>query len=162
MDLALKTDLKQDWVAAKGDSNGNAFVSLGTSIAGERQPESTTGADHMVVSGEWKTALINTNSTGDVTFYNAPAVVRQIRVRNTNNAGTATVNTVGIILVKDGATVKDGAAAAKTPGAVIYEGLDGVQFRTSVVVNFASALDNPASDGKIEVIYRPLSTAVTW
>jgi hypothetical protein len=103
-----------------------------------------------------------TTATGDITVYNGPAIVRIIRVRFATDAGVATTNTAGIILVKDGATVKEGAAAAKTPGSTIYDGLDGVQFRTSVVVNFANGLDNPASSGKGEVLYRPLDVEVNW
>ena len=130
--------------------------------AGERAEGSTTGADYSSVAGEWKATTVQTNATGDITVYNGPAIVRMVRVRFTTDAGVATTNTAGIILVKDGTTVEDGAAAAKTPGSTIYDGLDGVQFRTSVVVNFANIADNPASSGKVEVLYRPLPAAVNW
>ncbi len=145
----------------KTTANG-LWAYLSGAISGERVMGATTGTDYLSVAGEWKALLVNTNATGDVIAYNGPAVVRQVRVRNTSNAGVATVATLGIILVKDGATVRDGAAATKAAGTTIYEGLDGTQFRTNLTLNFASASDNPASDGKIEVLYRPLDPAVTW
>ena len=130
--------------------------------ADERIEDSPTGAGYSSVSGEWKAVTVQTNATGDVTVYSGPALVRIIRVRLTTDAGVATTNTAGIILVKDGATVKEGAAAAKTPGATIYDGLDGTQFRTSVILNFASGSDNPSSSGKVEVLYRPLDPTNLW
>jgi hypothetical protein len=144
------------------DSSNNQYVTNGTSISCERNIGSSTGADYCAAMGEWKRILVNTNATGDVTVYSGPAIVRSVRVRATNNAGTATTNTAGIILVKDGSTVVDGAAAAKTPSSVIYDGLEGTGFRTSVVVNFASGSDNPASDGKIEVLLHAMPSSVTW
>lgn len=143
-------------------TSGGFWVYLKSKLAGERNETSTTGADYQSVAGEWKSTVIQTNATGDVTIYAGPCVVRSVRVRNTTDAGVATTNTVGIILVKDGTTVKDGAAAAKTPGSTIYDGLDGAQFRTSLIVNFASGSDNPASSGKIEVLYRPMPASVIW
>lgn len=131
-------------------------------LAHERNVGSLTGTDYGSEAGEWKATLVNTNATGDVTIYNGPAIVRIIRVRATTNAGVATANTAGIILVKDGTTVKDGAAAGKTPSSTIYDGLDGAMFRTRVVINFAAAGDNPASDGKVEVLYRPLDQTNVW
>lgn len=145
-----------------GDKLGDQTMTLARAIAGERNESSTTGTDFTSTAAEWKSATVQTNATGDVTVYNGPAIVKSIRVRNTTDAGVATTNTAGIILVKDGATVKDGAAAGKTPGSTIYDGADGTQFRTSVVLNFASASDNPSSSGKVEVLYRPASPDVTW
>lgn len=126
--------------------------------AGERQPGSTSGADHKCVAGEWKTKTLTVAATGDLTVYPGPCVVRSVRVRATTDVGVATANTAGIILIKDGATVKDGAAAAKTPGATIYDGLDGAIFASSLIVNFASTSDS----GKVEVAFRPLDPNVTW
>lgn len=145
-----------------GEKLGDQSMNLARAIAGERSESSTTGTDYQSSAQEWKATTVQTNATGDVTVYNGPALVKIVRVRWTTDAGVATTNTAGIILVKDGSTVKDGAAAAKTPGSTIYDGADGTQFRTSVVLNFASASDNPASSGKVEVLYRPLSSAVTW
>lgn len=143
-------------------SLGGLWVYLKSALSGERSALSTTGTDYLSTASEWKSATVQTNATGDVTVYNGPCVVKSIRVRNTTDAGVATTNTAGIILVKDGATVKDGAAAAKTPSQVIYDGADGTQFRTSLILNFASALDNPASSGKVEVLYRPMPATVNW
>lgn len=131
--------------------------------AGERAIGATTGVDYQSAAAEWLAATVQTNATGDVTVYAGPCIVKSVRVRNASDAGVATVNTAGIILVKDGAaTVKDGAALGKTAGSTIYDGSDGTQFRTSLVINFASALDNPVSSGKIEVLYRPMPAAVNW
>lgn len=137
----------------------NCYAAFRT--GGERNESSTTGADYAATAGEWKSIIVNTNATGDVTVWPGKALVRLIRVRATNNAGTATANTAGIILVKDGSTVRDGAAAAKTPGATIYDGLDGTRFDTSVVLNFANIGDNPASGGKIEILLHTGDPRVT-
>lgn len=157
-----KRRLNQLPIPLEASEAGALYVEIDGDLAGDRNSGSETGADYQAVAGEWRSYIVNTNATGDVTVYGFPCIVRAVRVRNTNNAGTATVNTVGIILVKDGTTVRDGAAAAKTPGSTIYDGLDGTQFRTSCVLNFASASDNPASDGKIEVLLRPMPDTVTW
>lgn len=141
----------------------NLKVTLGTALSFERNVTPTpTGTGYASMASEWKPILVNTNTTGDVTVCTGPSVLKAVRVRNTTNAGVATTNTAGIILVKDGTTVRDGAAAGKTPGAIIYDGADGTQFRTSVILNFAAAGDNPASDGKIEVLCRPMDTQVTF
>lgn len=126
--------------------------------AGERLISSTNGSDYVADANEWKAATITVASTGDLTVYNGPCLVRAVRVRKTNDSGTATVNTVGIILIKNGAVVKDGAAAAATPGTVLYDGLGGTIFNTSLILNFASTSDSL----KIEVLYRPLDATVTW
>ena len=153
---------KVKWVPIKVDSEGNLKISLGTNLAGERNQSSTTGTGYFSIASEWLPVKINTNATGDVVVYNGPCLVKIVRVRATTDAGAATTNTAGIILVKNGTSVIDGAASGKTPGYVIYDGLDGTMFRTSFILNFASGLDNPASDGKIECLIRPLDNSTVW
>lgn len=150
-------------VALQGTDEGALLVVMDADAAGGRAGGSTDGADHQVHVGEWKSLTIATNATGDITIHNGPAVVRMVRYRKNNDAGVAFgANTAGIILVKDGTTVKEGAAAGVTPGSAIYDGLEGVQFRTSFIINFASGTDNPASNGRIEVLWRPMPDTVTW
>ena len=144
------------------DASNNQYVTQGTRIACERNVGATDGQDYCSTAEEWKSSVINTNASGDVTVYNGPALVRIVRVRATTDAGAATTNTAGVILVKNGSAVVDGAVSAKTPGSTIYDGLGGTMFRTSVILNFASASDNPASSGKIEVLYRPLDPRSTY
>lgn len=138
--------------------NNALYVADKTIHAGDRQGDSLTGQDHVCTAGEWKTETIAVTRDGDKEIWPGPCLVRSVRVRNTGNTGTATTDTEGIILVKDGSTVKDGAAAAKTPGSIIYDGLEGIIFASRFILNFASISD----DGKIEVAYRPLDPNVTW
>jgi hypothetical protein len=126
--------------------------------AGERQVGSWAGADHVAVAGEWKAATLVVGGIGDVIAWPGPAIVRAVRVRKTTNAGVATANTAGIILIKNGAAVLEGAAAAATPGTILYDGLDGVLFPNNLTLNFASASDTL----KIECLFRPLDPLVTW
>lgn len=129
---------------------------------GERNEDDPTGKDYSSIATEWKAITVQTNATGDVTVWPGPALVKFIRVRNTTDAGVATTATAGIVLVKNGGTVVDGAAASKGPGSVIYDGADGAMFRTSLVLNFANAADNPSSSGKVEVLLRPLDPWNLW
>ncbi len=128
-------------------------------LASERNADDTTGQDYASTAQEWKSVTVDTGGlTTDIVVYAGPALVDICRVRNTTAAGLAIANTVGVILLKDGSTVKEGAAAAKTPGSIIFDGRGGTIFATSIVLNCASASD----DDKIEILYRPLDPTVTW
>lgn len=126
---------------------------------GGRQEESITGLDYQAVGFEWKSQTLTTpGGTGDLTIWDGPALVRVVRTRRATDAGGALGNTAGIVLIKDGTIVKDAAAAAVTPSSVIYDGLDGIIFNTSFIVNLASAGD----DARIEVLFKPLDPGVSW
>lgn len=140
------------------NDDGALIIEDNSLNAGARNFDSSTGLDHQTVAGEWKTTTLAVSGTGDYTALDFPCIVRQIRVRKTTNAGVATANTAGILLFKNGTSVFEGAAAAATPGTVLFDGLEGVICQTNLTVNFASASDTD----KIEVVYRPLDLRVTW
>jgi len=56
-------------------------------LAGERQEDSTTGVDHVTVSGEWATkAMAYNGALADRTVYDGPCLVRGIEVTTAMSA----------------------------------------------------------------------------
>ena len=146
------------YVAGALFQDGMPVVMLGGAQAGERGIGSKNGADHVAVSGEWKCETVTVAATVDKTVYAGQFIVRMVRTRRYTDAGGALSPTAGIVLVKDGTVVREGAAASLAGNVTIWDGLDGTIFSTSLVLNFASASDT----GKIEVFYRPLDNKVSW
>lgn len=121
-------------------------VTLGTTTAGERNEDSTTGTDYTSTSAECWPVTVNTadNST---TVYNGPAVLEYVYVNTALSAAT--------VLLVDGATTKITLPASMAAGS--SPRIPGTMFRTSLVVD-----PDDASTGNITVCFRPLDADSTW
>lgn len=132
--------------AADVDSNGNQMVSQGTRIAGERNEDSTTGADHTAGGPETAATTVDT-STNSTTITSAPALVYGIYVNTVLSAHT--------VVIKDDTTARITLPASLAAGTMIQ--IPGAIFETSLVVD-----PDDSSTGNITVFWRPLDTGVTW
>lgn len=116
------------------------------SLSGERLRTSSTGADHMAVSGEWAISdAIDLSGNDSTTIYNGPCVLGGVWVETT--IGTAAVT------LDDNVTARATLPVALPIGMHAFE----VIFGTSLIVNPADT-----STGIIRVKWRPLDPAVTW
>ena len=117
-----------------------------TARAGERQASSTTGLDHMTVSGEWAATAIDT-ATDSTTVYDGPCLCAGVYVNTVLSAHT--------VVLKDSATSKVTLPVSLAAGTMLN--FPPFICETSLVLD----PDN-SSTGNVTVFWRPLDPAVTW
>ena len=147
--------------AIRRDANGDEYISTDYGIAaapGWRNEGATDGSDHVVAIGNWKYFTVTLPGTGDNVIIATPCVIKQIRHRQYSNVGGPVAPSVGILLIKDGASVLGAGPAGMLGGDVYYDGQEGTTFRTNLTVNAASALDTL----KLEGWYMPADPLVTF
>lgn len=122
-------------------------VTLGTRLAHERNPDSTTGTGYASIAEEGAmSAAIDLSNNASTVVYNGPALLLGIWVEVTIGTAAATID--------DDTTDRVGVPVALPIG---YHDLGGVIFETNLTVNPADS-----TTGTIRVKYRPLDPNVTW
>jgi len=118
---------------------------LNKHLGGERQEDSTTGADHLAVSGEYATTGVIAAGTGG-TIYNGPCILHGVWVEVT--IGTAAP------------TITDGAVTRRTLPIALpigYHVLGDIIMETDAV-----CVAGASATGSLRFDYRPLDTSVIW
>jgi hypothetical protein len=129
-------------------SDGSQWTIEQGVIAGERQQQSTTGADHLAVASEWATKLMAWNgSLAARTIYDGPCLVAGFEVFAAMSAHASDFEDNGVSRYPIPAS--RGVGTYTFPGPIIFE---------------FNAIWDPGSltGGQILVFYRPLAPNVKW
>lgn len=117
-----------------------ARVSLGTLIAGERNPTSSSNA-YQSIKEDWNWTIVSGVTGDQAVSSGVPAIVKAVRV----GAGAALA---GAVQVKDGGTVKDTFNLGLAAGT--ERDYKGARIETALIVNMANVAD------VVHVFWRPL------
>lgn len=128
------------------DQYGRPLVNL-LKLAGERQPDSLNGADHLAIAPEGAVKKV-VYTDGDTTIWPGPALLFGFRITTALSAHAWSFD--------DNATARVDIPASAAAG--IYSLPCATIFETSLVCNVGTS----ASAGVVEVYFRPLDSSTTW
>lgn len=112
--------------------------------AGERQEDSTTGADHVATAEEWEATVIDLTTNGTQTIYDGPAICAGVNIPAALSAHT--------VALQDDAATKVTLPASMAAGPY--------NFRPWKAYTSLKITPNDSSTGNITVFWRPLDTRV--
>ncbi len=127
----------------------DTYLAVGqeTKTSGERNEESTTGADYVCIAEEGAmSSEIDLSGNSSTTVWPGPALLLGIWVETT--------------IATEAVTIDDNTTARLTVPIALpigYHNLGGVIFESNLTVN-----PGDGSTGKIRLKYRPLDPSVTW